>query len=153
MAKYTPELVETLCENIAKGFTILEACESVGISKQTFFRWVDEKSDFRDQLKEIEKVKLQNIKEVAIGSLLKKVSFYEYDEVTTEVKETSEGVFTTTKTTRKLIIPTDSSLIFSLANIAPDQFKRADKQVEQPENESDKVETVKFEAPKSKPDF
>ncbi len=52
--KYTPELVEQLIKYIEAGNYIETACNAVGISKQTFYRWQDEKSDFCDAIKKAE---------------------------------------------------------------------------------------------------
>ena len=52
--KYTPELVEQLIKYIETGNYIETACDAVGISKQTFYRWLEEKNDFSDAIKKAE---------------------------------------------------------------------------------------------------
>ena len=46
--KYTPELVKTITDALGMGATIKDACALAGISHETYFTWVNEKSDFSD---------------------------------------------------------------------------------------------------------
>ena len=52
--KYTPELVNQLIHYIEAGNYIQTACDAVGISKETFYTWIKEKSDFSDAIKKAE---------------------------------------------------------------------------------------------------
>ncbi len=52
--KYTPELVNQLIEYIKAGNYIQTACDVVGISKETFYKWIKNKSDFSDAIKKAE---------------------------------------------------------------------------------------------------
>ena len=54
MTKYNDEIVDNLIKYIEAGNYIETACDAVGISKQTFYRWQEEKSDFSDAIKKAE---------------------------------------------------------------------------------------------------
>lgn len=45
-SKYTPELVKQITDVLAGGATIRDACAHVGITENTFFTWVNTKSEF-----------------------------------------------------------------------------------------------------------
>ena len=49
--KYRKEIAETLPEQFKDGQSVIEVCGQIGISKQTFYRWVDEHPDFSDAYK------------------------------------------------------------------------------------------------------
>lgn len=157
MAKYTTELVETLCENIAKGFTILEACKSVGIVKNTFYSWLNEKKDFSDSYKKAESEKLELLKQERKEKSLKGLNCllepFIYDEVTVIERETEQGFTREKKTVTKTIMPNVTAVIFALANDLPDHFKRTDKDPQQTTADINETETIKFEPPKLKPSF
>jgi len=52
--KYTPEIIQELIKYIEAGNYVETACDAVGISKDTFYRWMKEKSDFSDAIKKAE---------------------------------------------------------------------------------------------------
>ena len=47
---YTPERVKVIIEAIQLGGSDVDACEHGGIKQQTFYRWLNEKSEFREQV-------------------------------------------------------------------------------------------------------
>ena len=49
--KYRQELVTEICGYISGGSTNEDACALAGISEQTFYRWINEKSDFSELVK------------------------------------------------------------------------------------------------------
>jgi len=154
MSKYTPELVETLCENIAQGFTILEACESVGISERTFYNWIEDekKIQFLQSFKKAEQDKLKLLKDRRKEKALKGINCllepFTYDEVTVIEKETEMGFTRETKTVTKTILPNVTALIFAMSNDMPDQFKRADKEVTEEVKDEKKVINIGFKKTK-----
>jgi hypothetical protein len=48
--KYTPDRVKRLLDAIEMGATIVHACGYAGIRSPTYYRWLEEKSDFREQV-------------------------------------------------------------------------------------------------------
>jgi transposase-like protein len=51
MAKYSAELTEKITELIEeKFFTISQVCKATGVSRQTFYDWMEAKEDFRREV-------------------------------------------------------------------------------------------------------
>lgn len=46
--KYSPELVKTICDAIADSGKDIDGIEAGEINKNTFYKWINDKSDFRD---------------------------------------------------------------------------------------------------------
>ena len=46
--RYTKALAESLPSMFENGESVVEVCVALGISKQTFYRWCEEKPEFRD---------------------------------------------------------------------------------------------------------
>lgn len=52
MAKYNKKIVERIADLIREdSYTIAELCEKVNISKDTYYRWLAQKTDFSDTIK------------------------------------------------------------------------------------------------------
>lgn len=67
--KYTPELVEQLIKYIEAGNYIETACGAIGLSKQTFYKWLKRKSDFSDAIKRAEsKAIIRNLTIIQIAA-------------------------------------------------------------------------------------
>jgi len=49
--KYSQEKIEEICKYISQGNTVVDSCALSDISKDTFYRWYREKSDFSDAIK------------------------------------------------------------------------------------------------------
>lgn len=47
-SKRTDDRVATICEKIRNGATAKDACGSVGITRETYFKWLREDADFSD---------------------------------------------------------------------------------------------------------
>lgn len=117
-----------------EGYNNNQLIEYLGISKQTFYRWKSEKSDFRDTLKK-SKVKLvAQIKD----SLVKKTEGFHVDEWKEVVVD---GQIVELKT-RKYIPPSDTAIIFALANLDPKNFSRQDKQIKEEESTDSKSKSL-----------
>jgi hypothetical protein len=117
--KYTTEIVKKICDLIEKDtFTIPEICEQVGIKRTTFFRWQDEKQDFKDSLKAAYDKRLTSFAEAALHSLRKKIEGYDYDETTVIYTSDKEGKpkIKEKKTVKKHVAPSDTAIIFTLTN-------------------------------------
>lgn len=81
MAKYNKKIVERILELVrTDSYTILEICEKVGISKDTFFDWRNNKPDFSDLLEKANDELYDKMLIVAKKSLFKLVEGYTYDE-------------------------------------------------------------------------
>ena len=51
MMKYCEQIVKDIVEAIEKGLSNNATCDYVGISKETFYKWIKDHSDFSDQVK------------------------------------------------------------------------------------------------------
>lgn len=110
------------------GLTDEQIAKNLGISKDTFYKYIKQYADFSDSLKrgkEIVDYEVEN-------SLLKRALGYEYDEITYEHGEE-------TKRVRKQVAPDTTAQIFWLKNRKPEQWR--DKQVVESSN------TVEFKNP------
>ena len=72
--KYTPKIVERICELVAKDtYSVPELCRAVGIDEATFYRWKNDKSEFCEALEKAEDKRLAFFATEAKRSLLKKI--------------------------------------------------------------------------------
>lgn len=102
------------------GLTNEQIAHNIGISKNTFYRWIDSYSDFRDSLKKGRKP--LNI--ILENTLIKKALGYQDTEsIVIEEKEIDGVKETTTKTTVRNYPPETASLIFALKNRYKEQYK------------------------------
>jgi len=49
--KYCEEMVQDIEKGLKSGLSKKSVCDCVGISSETFYKWVKEKSDFSDRIK------------------------------------------------------------------------------------------------------
>jgi hypothetical protein len=60
--KYNQEIVDEIAGYVQVGNTVKDACTLVGISTETYFKWLREKPEFADAIKKAEaKCKARNI--------------------------------------------------------------------------------------------
>ena len=79
--KYTPKIVERICELVAKDtYSVPELCRAVGIDEATFYRWKNDKSEFCEALEKAEDKRLAFFATEAKRSLLKKIQGYTVQE-------------------------------------------------------------------------
>lgn len=126
---YTPERVKRICDAIERGETNETAAKIGGIAVGTFFRWIDEKSEFNDSVKRakaaFEDWQMNGILEDARKSLKTLVCGQEYEEIKTEYENDKTGNPCIKKQTRvtKKILPNPTAVIFALCNRDPDNWK------------------------------
>ncbi|MEG2919102.1 MAG: helix-turn-helix domain-containing protein [Clostridium sp.] len=112
-------LVEAWARN---GLTDEQIAKNLGISKDTFYKYKKEHTDFSDSLKrgkEVVDIEVEN-------ALLKRALGYKYDEVTKELckdKETGEGELKITKVVTKEVQPDTTAQIFWLKNRKPEEWR------------------------------
>lgn len=112
-------LVEAWARN---GLTDEQISKKLGISKDTFYKYKKDYSDFSDSLKrgkEVIDVEVEN-------ALLKRALGYKYDEVTKELiedKETGTSELKVTKVVTKEVIPDTTAQIFWLKNRKPEEWR------------------------------
>ena len=106
-----------------QGYNHKQLIEYLGISKNTFYKWLEKYSDFSDTIK---KSKIHLVEEVKNNLIKKTEGFY-----VTEWKEVIVDGRIVKVETQKYIPPSDTAIIFALANLDPKNWKRADKVVEE----------------------
>ena len=126
---YTPERVKRICDAIERGETNETAAKIGGIAVGTFFRWMDEKSEFKDAVKRakaaFEDWQLNGILEDAKKSLKTLICGQEYEEIKTEYEDDKAGNPRIKKQTRitKKIMPNPTAVIFALCNRDPEHWQ------------------------------
>lgn len=50
-SKYTPELVDKLCELVSNGMSATKSCDAVGLSMSTYSEWNRDKPEFTARIK------------------------------------------------------------------------------------------------------
>lgn len=106
-------LVEAWARN---GLTDEQIAKNLGISKDTFYKYKKEHTDFSDSLKrgkEVIDIEVEN-------ALLKRALGYKYNEVTREL--TDEGL-QVTKIVTKEVVPDTTAQIFWLKNRKPEDWR------------------------------
>ena len=128
-AKYSPERVAKICEEIAKGATFERAAKIGGISTSTFFEWQNTKPEFSDAVKKAQANYEKWYEGEIVGdckrSLLELVRGYEWTETTTETAIGKDGKETITKkkTVHKRVAPNPTAIIFALCNRDPEHWQ------------------------------
>jgi len=131
MAKYNPEIVRLICQHIEQGETNEHAAELAGISKQTFYDWLNTKVDFSDAVKkakeEYQKWLHNDILADAERSLKVLINGTEYEEIKTEYEQNPNNpdaprIKKQSRTTKK-ILPNPTAVIFALCNRDPEHWK------------------------------
>jgi len=121
--KFSKEIIEKICKHLKKGATITSACEAVGISRETFYDWLNKKPDVSDTIKKamaIPDKKVENaLFKTATGSF--RYTEKHYEQVTDEKKKTTE--LKLVKTVRKRVPPNVTAQIFYLKNRKPEEWK------------------------------
>ncbi|HNR65427.1 MAG TPA: hypothetical protein PKJ95_03920, partial [Atribacterota bacterium] len=89
-SKFTPEFKKKALILFRKGYSDREAFTELGISKNTFYRYLNENSDFSDQ---IQQVREKNVPHVE-NCMLKKCEgyFIEEEEILGRYEETKEPI-------------------------------------------------------------
>lgn len=112
-------LVEAWARN---GLTIEQIANNLGISKVTFYKYMDEHIELSEHLKkgkEVIDIEVEN-------ALLKRALGYKYNEVTQENilnKETEEYELQVTKVVTKEVQPDTTAQIFWLKNRKPSEWR------------------------------
>jgi transposase-like protein len=109
-----------------QGYNHKQLIEYLGISRETFYNWIKKHTDFSDTIK---KSKTHLVEEVK-NKLIERARGIEYEEVTQEIKIVDGKEYKTVKKVKRFIPPSDTAIIFALANLDPKNWKRSDKVVE-----------------------
>lgn len=126
MARFSKEIVQRITELISSdSYTIAEICKDVDISKDTYYRWLKDNSDFSDAIKKAQSIFDEKCTVEAKKSLMKLVSGYTVDETKTVFIDSKEGrpKIKEQTVTKKHYQPSLGAAIFVLTNKDPDNWK------------------------------
>ncbi|MDV3603818.1 hypothetical protein CMU86_11685 [Elizabethkingia anophelis] len=138
MAKYSKKIVSEICDLIkADSYTIVEICQMVKISEDTYYTWKKQKPEFSESIKKAEEERRNFFIIEARKSLLKKIQGYTVDEKKTVYVDSGKvvskkGSEDESKQTPKIkeqtvikkhIQPDTVAIIFTLTNCDPDNWK------------------------------
>ena len=126
---YTPERVKIICDALARGETQDTAYRLAGISNETYYRWLKEKSEFSNAVKKAQAAfqdwQMNGILEDARKSLKTLICGQEYEEIKTEYENDKNGqprIKKQTRVTRK-VLPNPTAVIFALCNRDPEHWQ------------------------------
>ena len=125
----TPERDTIIHDTLAEGKTYLEAYTKAGISKSTFFKYLESDKNLKDAVKKAEQDFHEYFDKHAVRlckrSLTELITGYEYDEVTTEsyIDPKTQKTVKKEKVAHKKVGPNITAVIFTLCNRDPDNWK------------------------------
>jgi hypothetical protein len=110
---------------IREGDSNILACKKVGISKSTFYEWLESYPDFSASLKKARKEFRETIVQTLEQSLWKRAAGYEVEEVKNEYRTLKDGSKVLVKSSKitKHFPPDTGALIFALTNLDPENWK------------------------------
>ena len=119
------DVKDDIISYIREGDSNILACKKVGISKETFYTWINDKPDFSDSLKKARKEFRETIVQTLEQSLWKRAAGYEVEEVKNEYRTLKDGgkVLVKSSKTTKHFPPDTGALIFALTNLDPENWK------------------------------
>lgn len=146
---------------IIQGYSQKEACKKAGIAEWTFYRWCDEDSEFRGQVRSAQdeaRISKADVRAVE-QSLLDIARGFEYEEVKTEYE--SREVVVDEKTgrkefkpvikkqvrTQKRVVPNVEAIKFLLTNRDPQNWKNRIDTMQMGSIATDLTISMKGEAP------
>ena len=110
---------------IREGDSNILACKKVGISKSTFYEWLESYPDFSASLKKARKEFRETIVQTLEQSLWKRAAGYEIEESKNEYRTLKDGSKVLVKSSKitKHFPPDTGALIFALTNLDPENWK------------------------------
>lgn len=125
-------------------WTLEEIAKKLGVSKETFFKYKRDYSDFSDLLKKAEKSKKKFIVNKAQKALEDKLQDREVEEVMTEIWKDKNGntVKQHIKKIKKIIPADTTAIIFALKNNDPERYYDRAAVAEEPESTSTSITIV-----------
>lgn len=119
------DVKDDIISYIREGDSNILACKKVGISKSTFYEWLESYPDFSDSLKKARKEFRETIVQTLEQSLWKRAAGYEVEEVKNEYRTLKDGSKVLVKSSKitKHFPPDTGALIFALTNLDPENWK------------------------------
>lgn len=132
MKKYNKRIAERILAMIRSDtYTITELCNNVGISRQTFYNWQNDNSEFAQAVEDASSELLDKMKVEAKKSLLKKIQGYDVTEtkvvtIPSKVKDEKgnpKPIIKEQTTAKKHIQADTAAIIFTLTNRDPEHWR------------------------------
>ena len=119
------DVKDDIISYIREGDSNILACKKVGISKETFYTWINDKPDFSDSLKKARKEFRETIVQTLEQSLWKRAAGYEIEESKNEYRTLKDGGEVLVKSSKitKHFPPDTGALVFALTNLDPENWK------------------------------
>lgn len=119
------DVKDDIISYIREGDSNILACKKVGISKETFYTWINDKPDFSNSLKKARKEFRETIVQTLEQSLWKRAAGYEIEESKNEYRTLKDGGEVLVKSSKitKHFPPDTGALIFALTNLDPENWK------------------------------
>lgn len=119
------DVKDDIISYIREGDSNILACKKVGISKSTFYEWLESYPDFSDSLKKARKEFRETIVQTLEQSLWKRAAGYEIEESKNEYRTLKDGSKELVKSSKitKHFPPDTGALIFALTNLDPENWK------------------------------
>lgn len=119
------DVKDDIISYIREGDSNILACKKVGISKSTFYEWLESYPDFSDSLKKARKEFRETIVQTLEQSLWKRAAGYEIEESKNEYRTLKDGSKVLVKSSKitKHFPPDTGALIFALTNLDPENWK------------------------------
>lgn len=119
------DVKDDIISYIREGDSNILACKKVGISKSTFYEWLESYPDFSDSLKKARKEFRETIVQTLEQSLWKRAAGYEIEESKNEYRALKDGSKVLVKSSKitKHFPPDTGALIFALTNLDPENWK------------------------------
>lgn len=119
------DVKDDIISYIREGDSNILACKKVGIIKETFYTWINDKPDFSDSLKKARKEFRETIVQTLEQSLWKRAAGYEIEESKNEYRTLKDGSKVLVKSSKitKHFPPDTGALIFALTNLDPENWK------------------------------
>ena len=119
------DVKDNIISCIREGDSNILACKKVGISKSTFYEWLESYPDFSDSLKKARKEFRETIVQTLEQSLWKRAAGYEIEESKNEYRTLKDGSKVLVKSSKitKHFPPDTGALIFALTNLDPENWK------------------------------
>lgn len=119
------DVKDDIISYIREGDSNILACKKVGISKSTFYEWLESYPDFSDSLKKARKEFRETIVQTLEQSLWKRAAGYEIEESKNEYRTLKDGSKVLVKSSEitKHFPPDTGALIFALTNLDPENWK------------------------------
>lgn len=132
MARYNKSIVKRIADLVrSDSYTVIELCRIVGISKDTYYRWIKTKSDFSDAIKRAREEFESSLLADCEKSLKRLVNGWSYEETKTVMVESKKtglngkpvGKVKERTVTKKTVHPSLGAIIHVQTNLDPDKWK------------------------------